>query len=77
MCLAVPGKVLTIEGSAATIDVAGIQRRISLDLVEDVTAGDYVLVHVGFALKKINEQEAQETLETLQACFSEDMWRDG
>lgn len=76
MCLAVPGKVLDIQGRLATVDVAGVKRQISLDLVEDIQTGDYVLVHVGFALQKIDEQEAIETLETLEACFSEDLWRD-
>ncbi len=76
MCLAVPGQILEIDGTMATVNVAGVKRRISLDLVEDVAQGEYVLVHVGFALKKVNEQEATETLATLQACFSEDMWRD-
>ena len=76
MCLAVPGQILEIDGTMATVNVAGVKRRISLDLVENVAQGEYVLVHVGFALKKVNEQEAMETLATLQACFSEDMWRD-
>ena len=76
MCLAVPGQVLETQGNMATVDVSGVKRRVSIDLVDNVNPGDYVLVHVGFALQKIDEQEALETIETLRACFNEEMWQD-
>lgn len=76
MCLAVPGKVLERDAHMATVDMAGVKRQVSLDLVDNVSEGDYVLVHVGFALQKIDEQEAVETLEMLQLCFSEELWID-
>ncbi|HUN80308.1 MAG TPA: HypC/HybG/HupF family hydrogenase formation chaperone [Phycisphaerae bacterium] len=70
MCLAVPGRVLDIRGvdelRAATVDFGGVQRDVSLAFVPEANTGDYVLVHVGFALAKIDEQSARETLEALQ-----------
>lgn len=69
MCLAVPGQVKTVEqiglNSVGAVDFGGISRRIFLDFVPDVKPGDYVMVHVGFALNKVNEQEAKEALEML------------
>lgn len=70
MCLAVPGKVLAVHGTdelrAATVDFGGVQREVSLAFVPEAHAGDHVLVHVGFALAKIDEQAARETLEALR-----------
>jgi len=60
MCLAVPAKVVHIEGKFGKADFGGVIRKIRLDLVEDVKEGDYVLVHVGFAIEKIEENEAME-----------------
>ena len=63
MCLSVPARVLEVHDPHwATVDVGGTSKRISIDLVEDVRAGDYVLLHVGFALQKIDEAEAQSLL---------------
>jgi hydrogenase expression/formation protein HypC len=73
MCLAVPGRVLKIEGLIATVDVAGVRRQACLDLVEGVQEGDYVLLHVGFALQKVDEQQAQETLDLLRKCLREEL----
>ena len=77
MCLAVPGQVLDMHEQMATVDVAGVKRQVCLDLVEEVKVGDYVLVHVGFALQKIDERVAMETLETLGACFTESAGNEG
>ncbi len=76
MCLAVPGQVLEIHQSMATVDVAGVRRQVCMDLLDEVRTGDYVLVHVGFALQRIDEQEAQNTLDILRAQFNEEMWRE-
>jgi len=69
MCLAVPGKVVEITGEGelrmGRIDFAGVQRQACLAYVPEVQLGDYVLVHVGFAISRIDEQAAQETLEAL------------
>lgn len=70
MCLAIPGKVLTIEKDAqpvmGNVSFAGIQRRVCLEWLPDVNVGEYVLVHVGFALSKVDEKEAKETLDILR-----------
>ncbi len=62
MCLAVPAKVLSIQGQEAEVDIGGVRRRISIVLTPDVRDGDYVLIHTGFAINVLDEQEAQETL---------------
>jgi len=65
MCLAIPSKVLSIdENNMAEVDTLGVKRKVSLDLVpEEVNIGDYVLIHVGYAMGKIDEKEALESLE--------------
>jgi len=69
MCLAVPGKVVEITGEGelrmGKVDFAGVQRQACLAYVPEVRVGDYVLVHVGFAISVIDEQAAQETLQAL------------
>lgn len=67
MCLAVPGKVIALhDGGAATVDMMGTRRDISLRLVPDAQLGDYVLVHAGFAIEVVDEQFAQETLDLIR-----------
>ena len=58
MCLAVPSKITKIENGIGTIDVDGVKRTASLLLVEDAKVGEYVIVHAGFALHKIDEKAA-------------------
>lgn len=66
MCLAVPAEVVALlEGGRARVSLGGITKEISLALVDDVAVGDYVLLHVGFALGKIDAGEARRTLEAL------------
>ena len=68
MCLAIPACVeQLINENYAIVDLGGIRKEISLALVEDVVPGDYVIVHVGFALQKLNQTEAEHTL----AMFAE------
>jgi hydrogenase expression/formation protein HypC len=63
MCLGVPGKVLSIDGLVATVDFFGVQKELRLDIVDEpVQVGDYVLNHVGFAIRRIPTEEVQETL---------------
>jgi len=65
MCLAIPARVVDLpEPGVALVDVGGVQKRISLALVEDVACGDYVIVHVGYALTRLDPEEAQRTLDT-------------
>lgn len=66
MCLAIPSKITRIENEMATIDVDGVQREASLLLLADAKVGDYVIVHAGFAIQKIDEDAAQETLQLLR-----------
>lgn len=66
MCLGIPGKVLEIEKNTAKVDVGGLSRDISIDLCPDVSVGEYVLIHTGFAIQKVDEKEAQETLDLLR-----------
>lgn len=66
MCLAIPSKITKIDNLMAVIDVDGVRREASLLLVEDAQVGDYVIVHAGFAISKIDEQGALETLALLK-----------
>ena len=72
MCLAIPSKIVEINGEMAKIDVAGVQREASLVMVEDVRLGDYVIVHAGFAIHKIDEAEAEESLRLLREVAASD-----
>jgi hydrogenase expression/formation protein HypC len=64
MCLAIPARVVELrDDDQAIIDLAGVRKEISLALVDDVWPGDYVIVHVGYALQKVDADEAARTLE--------------
>ncbi|CAG0929835.1 MAG: hypothetical protein EFKGCFLK_01916 [Rhodocyclaceae bacterium] len=68
MCLAIPVKVVELlEGDQATVDVGGVRKAISLALVDGITVGDYVILHVGYAIQKLDPEEAAKTL----ALFAE------
>jgi len=62
MCLAVPAQILEITGDKAIADFGGVKREIMVSLLENVRIGDYVIVHTGFAIETLGEQEALETL---------------
>jgi len=71
MCLAVPGKVTSIDESnpelkMAKVNFSGVSKEVCIQWLDDVKIGDYVLVHVGFALNKIDEKDAEETLRILR-----------
>jgi hydrogenase expression/formation protein HypC len=66
MCLAIPSKVIKIADGIGTIDADGVKRTCSLLLVDDVQVGDYVIVHAGFALRKVDEAAAMETISFLK-----------
>ena len=70
MCLAIPAKITRIDNSMGTIDMEGTQREVSLLLLEDAKIGDYVIVHAGFAIHKIDEAEAKESLKVLRELVS-------
>lgn len=69
MCLAIPGQIESVEpdGHLATVDVMGVRRQVNIDLLDDdpVAAGDWVLIHVGFAMSRISPDHAREQLEML------------
>lgn len=68
MCLAIPAQIVELrDGDNALVDLAGVKKEISLALVEGVAVGDYVIVHVGYALQKLDPEEAEKTL----ALFAE------
>jgi hydrogenase expression/formation protein HypC len=68
MCLAIPVKVVELrEGDQAMVDVGGVRKEISLALVDGIAVGDYVILHVGFAIQKLDAEEAEKTL----ALFAE------
>ena len=75
MCLSIPSKVIAIdsEKNFATVDTMGIHRSVALDLMEDesVTVGDYVLIHIGFIMNKIDETDAVASLQTYQELLAE------
>ena len=75
MCLAVPVQVVSIDGNEAEVEIGGVKRRVSIMLTPEVKAGDYVLLHTGYAINVIDEAEAQETLKILEemATLSEDV----
>lgn len=64
MCLAVPAQVVELlESEEAFVDLDGVRQRISLALVDDIAIGDYVIVHVGYALNRLDPEEAEQTLQ--------------
>jgi hydrogenase expression/formation protein HypC len=66
MCLAIPARVVRIKGNLAQVDMAGVNREADIRMVSNVRVGEYVLIHAGFAIEKIGEKEAEETLRLLK-----------
>ena len=66
MCLAIPTLIKTIEEREAEVEIGGMSRRISLWLTPEVEVGDYVLVHTGYAINVLDQEEAEETLRLFQ-----------
>jgi len=69
MCIAIPGRVEKVEYPYAVVDFKGTKRKVRIDLIEDVKEGDYVLVHVGFAIQKVEKAEAENIAELLEVVF--------
>ena len=72
MCLAVPGKVVKLEDHKALIDFGGAKRRVNVSMLEDVAIGEYVIVHVGYAIQKLSEKEARESIELWEEILGEE-----
>ncbi len=69
MCIAIPGRVEKVEYPYAIVDFKGTKRKVRIDLLENVREGDYVLVHVGFAIQKVEKAEAENIAELLEEVF--------
>ena len=73
MCLAIPGKIVEMvdeENRIAKVEIGGVRRGVNVGMLDDVKIGDYVLVHVGFAMSKVDEQQAEDTLRVLRELGS-------
>ncbi len=71
MCLAIPSKVIAINDNVVVLETLGVQREASLDLMgESVKVGDYVLLHIGYVMSKIDEKEALESIELYQEMIA-------
>jgi len=70
MCLAIPVRVVSIEGDEAETEIAGVRRRVSIMLTPQVNVGNYVLLHTGYAIGIVDEAEAKETLKLLEEIAS-------
>ncbi len=66
MCLGIPAKIIFREGEMATVSVGGVEYPASLQFIPDATVGDYVIIHAGFAIEKVDLQEAEETIRMIQ-----------
>ena len=65
MCLAIPAKVVSIDGTSALVSIENVEYTASLLLIDDVSPGDYIMLHAGFAIEKVDPEEAAETLRLL------------
>lgn len=72
MCLAVPSKIIEITDQVARVDVDGVIRETSVMLIDDAKIGDYVIVHAGFAINKVDEAAALQTLEDMRSILAAD-----
>jgi hydrogenase expression/formation protein HypC len=70
MCLAIPVRIVSIDGDAAETEIAGVRRRVSIAFTPEAKVGDYVLLHTGYAIGVIDEAEAEETLKLLEELAS-------
>ncbi|MBG0860953.1 MAG: HypC/HybG/HupF family hydrogenase formation chaperone [Bacteroidales bacterium] len=66
MCLSIPARIVSIEGNMAEVSAGGTIFKAGLHMIEDARIGDYILLHAGFAIQKISEKEAAETLKILE-----------
>ncbi|MHC4717776.1 MAG: HypC/HybG/HupF family hydrogenase formation chaperone [Planctomycetota bacterium] len=71
MCLAVPAKIESIDGEKATVSLSGTRLDVVISMTPEAKVGDYVLVHAGYAITLLDEQEAHETFEILREVFGE------
>ena len=65
MCLAIPGEIVEMEGEHATVDFGGTKSKVNITFIPDLKEGDYVIVHVGYAIQKMSKDEAEESLKLI------------
>jgi hydrogenase expression/formation protein HypC len=71
MCLAIPMRLIEIDGAAGVAEVDGVTRQVRLDLLPEVALGDYILIHAGLAIARVDPDQAQETLSLLRTLADE------
>ncbi len=71
MCLGIPMKIIKIDDNKGIVEQAGIKHEVSFDLIDDPKMGEYVLIHAGFAIEKLDENEAKETLDMIREMASD------
>ncbi len=69
MCLGIPMRIIEMEGQEAVAEAGGIRKRVRLDLLEGVQMGDFVLIHTGYAIERLDQEEALETLELIKQVY--------
>jgi len=69
LCLGTPARILKIEGEMAEVEIGGAMYKANIQLVPDAKIGEYVLLHAGFAIQRLDEREAQETLKLLEELY--------
>jgi hydrogenase expression/formation protein HypC len=72
MCLAVPMRVVAVEGPTGMVELGGVEQQVNFSLLPDVTPGEYVIVHAGFALERLDENEARRTIELINELTGDD-----
>lgn len=73
MCLAIPARVVAVQGRTAMVDIQGNRRPVDISLVEPVQPGQYVLMHVGMALQVLDEEQALETLQLIREVYGDEL----
>ncbi|MBI5287099.1 MAG: HypC/HybG/HupF family hydrogenase formation chaperone [Deltaproteobacteria bacterium] len=69
MCLAIPMRVKRVEGGSCIAEYKGVERRVSALLIDDLKEGDYILIHAGFAIAKVEKEEAEDTIAIIEECL--------
>jgi hydrogenase expression/formation protein HypC len=75
MCLAIPARIITFDGNYAIVDFDGIQKQVCIALLDELAIGDYVIVHAGFAINRLDLDEAERTLELFRQFTDENTKR--
>jgi hydrogenase expression/formation protein HypC len=77
MCIGIPAKVIEISGTSGKVDYQGVQRETSFLMLPEVKVGDYVILHAGFAIKKLSAEDAEETLRLIEEMVRAEKEADG